>query len=178
MRSKLAYFRKKRHLTQEELSDRAGVSVRTIQRIEKGTSPKGYTLRALATALEVKPSELLGEAAFEKKDSFLKWVNLSSLLGLVFPPGNIILPFSLMWFGNYFTPLAKQLISLQFMYTLCAFIVFMLGAFAKNWFYLDNRFTLLLMISLILGNVFLILRNAAEIDRKENLYFQLPFNLI
>ena len=42
-----------KNLTQEELSEKSKISVRTIQRIEAGTEPKGHTLRALAQALDI-----------------------------------------------------------------------------------------------------------------------------
>ncbi len=45
--AKLTFFREKLHLTQEELAEKSGVSVRTTQRIEAGTIPKGFTLKTL-----------------------------------------------------------------------------------------------------------------------------------
>ena len=56
--SKLVEHRDKLNLTQEELSKKSGISVRTIQRIESGIEPKGYTLKALAKSLNIKESEL------------------------------------------------------------------------------------------------------------------------
>ena len=47
-----------KNLTQEELSEKSKISVRTIQRIEAGTEPKGHTLRALARALDVEEYSL------------------------------------------------------------------------------------------------------------------------
>lgn len=38
-------------MTQEELAEKSGVSVRTIQRIEAGTQPKGYTLNSIVVNL-------------------------------------------------------------------------------------------------------------------------------
>ncbi|MGC4129759.1 MAG: helix-turn-helix transcriptional regulator [Bergeyella sp.] len=38
----LKLIRKQQHLTQEELSEQSGISVRTIQRIEAGTLRKGH----------------------------------------------------------------------------------------------------------------------------------------
>ena len=45
--SKLREIRERHNLTQEELSEKSGISVRTIQRIESGTEPKGHTLKIL-----------------------------------------------------------------------------------------------------------------------------------
>ena len=41
--SKLTKYREKLNLTQNELADKSGVSVRTIQRIEAGSKPKGHS---------------------------------------------------------------------------------------------------------------------------------------
>jgi transcriptional regulator with XRE-family HTH domain len=47
-------------LTQEELADRAGIGTATLNRIEKDrVEPHFRTIRKLANALDVDPSELL-----------------------------------------------------------------------------------------------------------------------
>jgi transcriptional regulator with XRE-family HTH domain len=37
-------IREQKHLTQSELAEKSGLSLRTIQRIEAGNTPKGFTL--------------------------------------------------------------------------------------------------------------------------------------
>lgn len=59
--SKLTRYREKLNLTQEELADKSGVSVRTIQRIEAGSKPKGHSLNVLAQALNVSKDHLTEE---------------------------------------------------------------------------------------------------------------------
>jgi Zn-dependent membrane protease YugP len=71
-------------------------------------------------------------------------------------------------------PIVKQIISVQLLWSILAPIIFMLGIFMR----LGNRFTLVWMILLALSNIFIILRNAAEIDKNKQLYFKLNFNLI
>ncbi|UPL49020.1 helix-turn-helix domain-containing protein [Hymenobacter sublimis] len=52
--ARIATIRKSKGLSQEVLAEQSGVSLRTIQRVEQGdTVPRGFTLQALATALEV-----------------------------------------------------------------------------------------------------------------------------
>lgn len=184
--SKLVALREKANLTQEELAEKSGVSVRTIQRIEAGTVPKGYTLKALATALGVTENELLIEngktAQADVPDqtnlTWLKLINLSSLPFTIIPPANIVLPLILMFARKQFTPLTKQIVSVQIMWTILSPIIFMLGAFMKNWFDLGNKFTLIIMILLVLSNVFIILRNTAELDKNKSLFIKLNFNII
>lgn len=61
----LAALRMNRNLSREGLADKAGVSLRTIERIEAGdVIPHRATARALAAALGVDESQLnLGRAA-------------------------------------------------------------------------------------------------------------------
>lgn len=178
--SKLKKNREKLNLTQEELSDKSGISIRTIQRIESGNEPKGQTLKILAKTLGIKENELLEkeEAQIEIKSTLIKIINLSSLPFTIIPPANIIIPLVIMFAKKQFNPLAKQIVSIQILWLIFAVIIFMLSSFMKNWFSLGNKFSLVVMIFLVLSNIFIILRNAAEIDKKGELFFSLNFSLI
>ncbi len=58
----LKQVRTRRLLTQEELAEKAGVSAATVVNIERNNQePQFRTIRKLARALEVDPTELLGE---------------------------------------------------------------------------------------------------------------------
>ncbi|WP_336958863.1 helix-turn-helix domain-containing protein [Chryseobacterium contaminans] len=193
--SKLKTAREQKNLTQEELSEKSRISVRTIQRIEAGTEPKGHTLRALAKALEIEEAslrdiiiiseaddEVIHEAIPEVKEEeqpeinyyLIKIINLSSLLFTLLPPLNIFVPLLLMFTMKQRNSLVREIISVQMIWTVMAPIVFMLGIFLK----LGRQFTLVLMIVIVLSNIFIILRNAAEIDRNKKLYFRLKFSMI
>jgi len=59
---RLKTLRIRRALTQEELAERAGLSKNAVNRLEVGKAePRMSTLRKLAKALDVDPSELVGE---------------------------------------------------------------------------------------------------------------------
>ena len=189
--SKLKSIREFQNLTQEELAEKSGISVRTIQRIETGQVPKGYTLKALAKALAIEENRLLFDKP-EKQDleyavempinqetvainfTKLKLINLSSLPFIVIPPLNIIIPLFLMYKMKQRNHLAKQLISIQIIWTIAAPIVFMLGIFLK----LGNQFTLLTMVLIVLSNVYIIIRNAVEIDKNKKLFYKYNFSMI
>lgn len=178
--SKLKRIREQQHLTQQELSERSGISVRTIQRIEAGTEPKGQTLKMLASTLEVKGAELVEkpEAGKPINLTLVKIINFSSLPVTIFPPANIILPLLIMWLRKECNPITRQIISLQIIWSIGAFSIFMLFNFMKNWFSWSNEYTLVMMILLVLSNVFIILRNAVEIDHKQRLKIKLSFSVI
>lgn len=187
--SKLKAFREQQNLTQEELSENSGISVRTIQRIEAGTKPKGHTLKTLAKTLGLEEKELVDEKN-ENQDKYekstitekpillnfqiIKLINLSSLLLIIIPPLNILLPLVLIATTKQKNPITKQIISIQIMWTILAPIIFMLVLFLK----LGNKVALISMILIVLSNVYIILRNAVEIDKKNKLYYKLNFNMI
>jgi transcriptional regulator with XRE-family HTH domain len=58
----LKQARTRRLLTQDELAEKAGVSQSTVANIERDNAePQFRTIRKLAKALDVEPTELLGE---------------------------------------------------------------------------------------------------------------------
>ncbi|WP_143960141.1 helix-turn-helix domain-containing protein [Litoribacter populi] len=176
----LTSLREKANLTQEELAGKSGVSVRTIQRVESGAVPKGHTLKALALSLGVEVPQLLGtqEKPNLQNLTLLKIINLSSLPSTFFPPANILLPLLIMFVKKRFDPMAKQLLSLQILNSLLAFIIFMGGAFLQKWLGLQNWFMLAVMGFLIISNLTIILINSAALDKHGKLRIRLGFNLI
>lgn len=188
---KLKNIRESQNLTQEELSEKSGISVRTIQRIEAGQEPKGYTLRVLAQTLEISEKELQNtsseteisqpivhqpnnEKTEEIDFSKVKLINLSSLPFVVLPVLNIVVPVILMYVLKMKHPIIKQIISVQILWTIIAPIVFIIGIFLK----LGRQFTLALIVVIILSNLFIIIRNAMEIDRSKKLYYRLNFSFL
>jgi len=190
--SKLKIVREQKNLTQEELSEKSGISVRTIQRIESGIAPKGHTLKALSKTLEIleteltdkieenrvveKPEELIVKSQTEIGIDFqkIKLINLSSILFVMLPPLNILVPLLLFYALKQKNHLTRQIISLQIIWTILAPIIFMLGILLK----LGRSFTIVILIIIVLSNVFLILRNLSEIDRNKRLRYKLNFNII
>jgi transcriptional regulator with XRE-family HTH domain len=57
---KVRRLRDERALTQEELAEKAGITVTALSRIERNSAePRAKTRRKLADALDVKPRDLL-----------------------------------------------------------------------------------------------------------------------
>ncbi|WP_299222974.1 serine hydrolase [uncultured Aquimarina sp.] len=92
----LLYQRKLKGYTQEELSDRTKVGIRTIQRIEKGeVNPHLQTVKLLATALDIEVDDLLPLENPKEETIQQKWLLLlhaTPILGFVIPLCNILLP--------------------------------------------------------------------------------------
>jgi CubicO group peptidase (beta-lactamase class C family)/uncharacterized Tic20 family protein len=92
----LVYQRKLKGYTQEELSEKTQVTIRTIQRIEKGdVTPHLQTVKLLAAALEVEVDDLLVLQDPKEENIQIKWLLLfhgTPILGLILPLCNILLP--------------------------------------------------------------------------------------
>lgn len=178
--SKLKTVREKLHLTQEELAAQSGVSVRTIQRIESGTDPKGYTLKVLAKTLGVEEGELVksSEKQVPVHVPLLKLINLSSLPVAFLPPLNIFFPLVIMFLKKEFGTMAKEMVSVQILWAVGSFVLFMIAAFVKNWLLLGSKFTLIVMVLLALSNIVLIIWNAISLDKNKVPAIRLKFSLI
>ncbi|TQO39692.1 putative Tic20 family protein [Arenibacter algicola] len=136
---KIKNLRSRKGFSQEQLSEESKLSLRTVQRIEKGESiPRGDTLIKLTQALGVTPDDLLEWTDIEDK-GYLTLLNLSALTGLLFNPLlGIIIPL-VMWIlkkdkikfvDNY----GKKIISFQITWTLLIYSIFMLvtkGSYIK-----------------------------------------------
>ncbi|MCP2042453.1 helix-turn-helix domain-containing protein [Pontibacter sp. HSC-36F09] len=90
--NRILEIRKRKGLSQEELSEMAGISLRTLQRIEKGeTEPRGYTLKSICQALNVDVEEVY-DYGKEPDKSVLLLMHLSVLSYLLMPLGNLVFP--------------------------------------------------------------------------------------
>jgi uncharacterized Tic20 family protein len=90
---KIQELRKQKGMTQEDLAEKTGLSVRTIQRIESGeVDPRSYTLNQIAEALGVEITDLTNEKNQKPEPSetetrkWLAFLHLSGLFILVIPP--------------------------------------------------------------------------------------------
>lgn len=55
----LAHLRKRAGLSQQALAERAGLSMQTISRLERGANARYVTITLLAQALQVSPARLI-----------------------------------------------------------------------------------------------------------------------
>jgi transcriptional regulator with XRE-family HTH domain len=177
--SKLTEYREKLNLTQDELAKKSGVSVRTIQRIEAGSKPKGHSLNVLSKALNVS-REQLSEEEIEPSLNYrlIKLINLSSLPFVVIPLANIAIPLMIMYGKKEVNSITKQIISVQILWTIISAVLFLLSPFISRLYTSENKLTLIVLIASILLNIFFILRNAIAIDKKSELSIKLNFSFL
>lgn len=85
-------LRSQNGFSQDEMAKRAGLSLRTIQRIESGeTEPRGDTLIRIAKIFGLKPEDLKVSSLGRDK-YFLPLLNLSALSFILFPLLGVIVP--------------------------------------------------------------------------------------
>ena len=119
-------LRNRKGFSQEELSEKSGLSLRTIQRIENGeTEPRGDSLKRLALAFNVTPDEIVDWTATKDK-GFLTSFNLSALSFIFFPILGILVPL-IIWISKkdkiqHLNKTASELLNFQITWTILFFI--------------------------------------------------------
>ncbi|WP_293882028.1 MULTISPECIES: helix-turn-helix domain-containing protein [unclassified Sphingobacterium] len=90
--------RKRKGLTQQELADQAGVSLRTVQRIEKGTEEiSGFSLKQISQILEIPLEQLImpniNQISIDNNQTgSIKALYLASLTFLINPLLGLLVP--------------------------------------------------------------------------------------
>lgn len=78
----LKTLRQDKNWSQEQLAEISGVSVRTIQRVEKGENPGTETLKAIAAAFDISVAELQKEPSWtEQFDEMRSQLDDISMIG-------------------------------------------------------------------------------------------------
>ncbi len=121
--------RKKKHLSQEELAHQSGISLRTIQRIEKGTvNPHGHTLKTLAIALELDLSKIETSHSGNNLGT-LRTLNAIGLLVIIAPLIHLFI--QLMYWrrkkvNTGINQIERRIISFQIIWLLTTLVTFVL----------------------------------------------------
>lgn len=185
---RLKTLRNRKGFSQEELSEKAGLSLRTIQRIENGeTEPRGDSLKRLALAFDVPLDEIV-DWTIQEDNGFVSSLNLSALSFIVFPLLGILVPL-IIWISKKdkikkVNEVAKDLLNFQITWTMIFFVGFI--GVSLNFFssmdiqgdvspsMISAHMTSRLMINLVfigamyLFNVVMIVINAIRINNDKS----------
>lgn len=185
--SKVKQLRKRKGYSQEYLAEESGISLRTVQRIEKGeNTPRGDTLKRLAGSLDVSPDEII-DWELQDDHNYLKNTQLSALGFLIFPLLGIIIPLA-MWLAKKdkitsINSTTKSLINFEITWNLLVLVAFLfLPVYTSlkihlthvvvapaDELYLIRNLLILLLYGL---NVALIIRNSIQIRKgKRRLFY-------
>ncbi len=123
---KIKALRNRKGFSQEELSEKTGLSLRTIQRVENGeTEPRGDSLKRLANAFNVSSDEIIDWNVQEDKGLLIS-LNLSALSFIFFPILGILVPL-IIWISKKdkirdVNEIAKELLNFQITWTMLLFV--------------------------------------------------------
>lgn len=132
---KLKELRLKKGFSQDELAESAGVSLRTVQRMENAESiPRMDTVKRLFQIFGMSPDEVLDWKETEDK-GYLLGMNLSGLIFLVLPLFGVILPL-ILWMSRKekianVSELGRRLLNFQLTWAL----IYYLGITIYTWSY-------------------------------------------
>lgn len=179
-------LRKQKGLTQELLAENAGLSLRTIQRIENNeTVPRGDSLKRLALALETTPDEIIDWQITEDK-GYLTLMSLSALGFLFFPILGVIIPL-IFWILKKdklkkVNELGKSIMNFEITWCLIFFSCFILMFFGffSGLTTLSPKSILLFYIPLIIlyfFNFAVILINTIRIYKEQKFRFAPAFRI-
>lgn len=189
---RLKSLRNRKGFSQDELSVKAGLSLRTIQRIENGeTEPRGDSLKRLALAFDV-PFDEIVDWTIEEDNGFISSLNLSALSFIIFPLLGILIPL-IIWISKKdkirkINEVAKDLLNFQITWTMIFFVGFI--GVSLNFFssmdiqgdvspsmisaHMTSRLTINLVFigAMYLFNVIMIVINSVRINKdKDTFYF-------
>lgn len=178
MKNKIQLLREEKRLTQKELAEKAGLSLRTIQRIEAGNIPKGFTLKALAESLNTTPENLI-----EKEDKNIKrakLINSSALFGLIIPFGGIIFPLILTYKTQeiYNKQLGRNIVTLQIILSVTMSLFLIASPFIQKELSIKFPVFLIVLITFLFLKLIVIIINGIALNKKKDLHTNLKFNFL
>ena len=163
---------------QKELAEKAGLSLRTIQRIEAGNIPKGFTLKALAESLNTIPENLI-----EKEDKNIeraKLINSSALFGLIIPFGGIIFPliFTYKTQDVYNKQLGRNIVALQIILSVTMSLFLIASPFLQKGLSVKFPVFLIVLITFLFLKLLAVIINGIALNKNKDLHTNLKFNFL
>ncbi len=179
MQYKVKLLREQKNLTQTELAEKSGLSLRTIQRIESGQNLKGFTLKAIAQTLEIEPENLIAKEENIQIDR-AKLINLSALAGLIIPFGGIIFPAILTYKTQDSTnrELGKSILCVQIILVFVISVLLILSPFIQHWFSIRFPLFLVPLIALIVLKLWIVIKNGISLNQNNILSIKLKNNFL
>ncbi|WP_109301274.1 serine hydrolase [Aquimarina sp. AU474] len=173
----LIYQRKLKGYSQEELSAKTQVTIRTIQRIEKGdVNPHLQTIKLLATALDIEVEDLLIIENPKEETIQKKWLLLmhgAPIIGVVIPLCNIFIPLFL-WIhkredNKVYDQHGRAIINFQITITILFIISIITLVILPGAFFF--------FIAVILFSIIMMIRNVISAVNSQKCYYPLsiPF---
>ncbi len=189
MKKTLKEHRKTHNLSQQELSEKSGISVRTIQRIEKGGSTGSpFIIKSLCKTLDIDAADLeieLDSTAPEQNEQLdfspqrrVKAINLSAIFVVFLPLLNLVLPTLLFFvYKKQMTDKVTvlKILSFQILWTLltlllCVMLPFLLAPRMSD----SNAIRFWVYFICVVLNVFVVLNTAIKLSKSQPILAFVP----
>lgn len=179
MKSIVQQLREEKNLTQSELAEKSGLSLRTIQRIEAGNIPKGFTLKTLANIFETEPEKLIPSKEIVKLDR-AKLINLSSLIGLLIPFGGVLFPLILTYKtkDSKNKELGKSIVSVQIILAVALAVSQIASPFIQKLLSLHFPLFLVPLLFIFFLKLLIVILNGISLNNKNDLHKNLKINYL
>lgn len=180
MKNKVKILREQKNLTQAELAENSGLSLRTIQRIESGSVMKGFTLKAVAKALHSEPEELFFSEEKSMNVDRAKLINFSALCGLIIPFGGVIFPLILTLKTKDDTNkmLGKEIVSFQIVLAVFTSVLLIVTPFVQKFLSIKFPLFIVVLVLFISIKLLVILKNGVSLGKNGSLVIRLKNSIL
>ncbi|MBB6369631.1 helix-turn-helix domain-containing protein [Chryseobacterium shigense] len=180
MKNTVKVLREEKNMTQTELAERSGISLRTIQRIEAGNIPRGFTLKAIAQTLETEPENLISTSEEIFTVDRAKLINLSALSGLVIPFGGVIFPLILTYRTKdpFNKELGKNIVGVQIILAVIVSVLMIVSPFIQKALSVKTPLFLMFLIAFLCIKLLVIIKNGICLNRKNDLCIKLKTSFL
>lgn len=180
MENQVKILREKMNMTQNELAERSGLSLRTVQRVEAGNVLKGFTLKALAQALNTQPEDLIISLKEEINVQRAKKINLSALAGFIIPYGGIIFPAVLTYQTKDLKnrELGKSIICIQIIVSVIFSVLMIISPFIQKLFTFKFPLLMIPLTLFLCLKLFIIIKNGISLNKTQELPIKLKINFL
>ncbi len=180
-------IREQHGYTQDELANKSGLSLRTIQRLESSNKePKGHTLQVISAIFKMEPSVLQQEfkivAHIKKSETTaIRFINLAVLTFLGIPFGNLIIPI-LLWRKNrtsrFVDEIGKRIINFQIIWSAMLCILMILSPFISRLFLSNSPIILRVLFAAYAFNIGIVCYTAMKLQRDNFDFLNVPIRFI
>lgn len=182
---KIKELRNRKGFSQEELSEKSGLSLRTIQRIENGeTEPRGDSLKRLAATFNVTPDEIIDWQIVED-NNIVNILNLAQLSFLAFPLLGVLVPL-VIWISKKdkvkkVDRIGKSIINFQITWTIAVFLTYIIWI-ANMIFHIGLKLPIMgpfiIVGGLYIFNFLMIIINSIRGYRLKDVYYKPALNIL
>lgn len=180
MKNTVKILREKKNMTQAELAEKSGLSLRTVQRIEAGQIPKGFTLKAIAVALQTGTEELISLNNENSNVERAKLINLVALAGLIIPYGGVVFPLilTLKTKDPLNKELGKNIVGIQIILAGIVSAGLIISPFIQKVLWIKTPLFLIFLIAFLCAKLIVIIKNGISLNKKGDLCIRLKNNFL